>query len=125
MQEKVRVYCWIGGDRPQDVGTAAKEKMEQGYTAVNMNGTEELHYIDSYKKIDAAVERVAAIRGACGSDFGIAVDFHGRVHKAMAKVLAKGFLNNIPKNSFLTKNDEYYNIKNGINGRNYLFGVET
>lgn len=88
-RNKVRVYCWIGGDRPQDVGSAAKEKMEQGYTAVKMNGTEELHYIDSYKKIDAAVERVAAIREACGPDFGIAVDFHGRVHKAMAKVLAK------------------------------------
>ncbi|KJS84466.1 MAG: galactonate dehydratase [Peptococcaceae bacterium BICA1-8] len=88
-RDKVKVYCWIGGDRPQDVGSAAKEKMEQGYSAVKMNGTEEIHYIDSYSKIEAAVARVAAIREACGPDFGIAVDFHGRVHKAMAKVLAK------------------------------------
>lgn len=88
-REKIRVYCWIGGDRPADVGKAAKEKMEQGYTAVKMNGTEELHYIDSYAKVEAAVSRVAAIREACGPHFGIAVDFHGRVHKAMAKVLAK------------------------------------
>jgi len=88
-REKIKVYCWIGGDRPADVGKAAKEKMEQGYTAVKMNGTEELHYIDSYAKVEAAVSRVAAIREACGPHFGIAVDFHGRVHKAMAKVLAK------------------------------------
>lgn len=29
------------------------------------------------------------IRKACGKDFGIGVDFHGRVHKPMAKILAK------------------------------------
>ncbi|KJS82146.1 MAG: hypothetical protein JM58_15580 [Peptococcaceae bacterium BICA1-8] len=88
-RDKIRVYCWIGGDRPQDVGAQAKEKQEQGYTAIKMNGTEELHYIDSYSKIDEAVARVAAIRETCGKDFGIAVDFHGRVHKAMAKILVK------------------------------------
>ena len=54
-----------------------------------MNATEELHYIDSYEKIDAVVERVAAIREAAGKYFGIGVDFHGRVHKPMAKILAK------------------------------------
>ena len=45
--------------------------------------------IDSYDKIDAVLERVAAIRDSCGKYFGIAIDFHGRVHKPMAKVLAK------------------------------------
>jgi galactonate dehydratase len=45
--------------------------------------------IDSYEKIQEVVERVKAIREACGPYFGIAVDFHGRVHKPMAKVLAK------------------------------------
>ena len=45
--------------------------------------------IDSYDKIDLVLERVAAIRESCGRSFGIAVDFHGRVHKPMAKVLAK------------------------------------
>ena len=54
-----------------------------------MNGTAELDYLDSYAKIDAAVARVAAIREACGKDFGIAVDFHGRVHQAMARILMK------------------------------------
>lgn len=54
-----------------------------------MNATEELHYIDSYDKIDAVCERVSAIRETCGKNFGIALDFHGRVHKPMAKVLVK------------------------------------
>ena len=45
--------------------------------------------VDSYEKLDAVLERVAAIRESCGKYFGIAVDFHGRVHKPMAKLLAK------------------------------------
>lgn len=88
-REKMRVYSWIGGDRPSDTGAAAKEKMDAGFSAVKMNATEELQFIDSYDKVDAVLERVAAIRESCGKYFGIAIDFHGRVHKPMAKILAK------------------------------------
>lgn len=88
-RERMRVYAWIGGDRPSDVAKAALEKKEQGFTAVKMNATEELQYVDSYVKIDAVLERVDSIRQAAGKAFGIAVDFHGRVHKPMAKLLAK------------------------------------
>lgn len=86
---KMRVYSWIGGDRPSDTGAAAKERKDAGFTAIKMNATEELQYIDSYEKIDAVLERVADVREKCGKHFGIALDFHGRVHKPMAKVLAK------------------------------------
>lgn len=88
-RDSVRVYSWIGGDRPIDVAKEAKEKMEAGFTAIKMNATEELQYIDSYKKIDQVIERVAMIREAVGDELGIGIDFHGRVHKPMAKILAK------------------------------------
>lgn len=88
-RDNMRVYSWIGGDRPSDVANAAKEKQAQGFTAIKMNATEELQYVDSYEKIDAVLERVDSIRRATGRGFGIAIDFHGRVHKPMAKVLAK------------------------------------
>ena len=88
-RDKMEVYCWVGGDRPSDVGAAALEKKNEGFRAVKMNATEELQMIDTYDKIDAVLERVAAIRESCGKYFGIAIDFHGRVHKPMAKVLAK------------------------------------
>ena len=88
-RDRMRVYSWVGGDRPTDVGAAAKERKDAGFTAVKMNATEELQYIDSYEKVDQVLERVAAIRESCGKYFGIAVDFHGRVHRPMAKVLAK------------------------------------
>ncbi len=89
VRERIRVYSWIGGDRPADVVAAAKEKAAQGYSAIKLNGTEELDYLDSYEKLDAAVSRVGAIRDALGPKFDIAVDFHGRVHQAMARILMK------------------------------------
>jgi len=88
-RDTMRVYSWIGGDRPVDVGLAAKAMVEKGFTAVKMNATAELHYVDSYVKLDEAVARIAAVREAGGPALGIGVDFHGRVHKAMARVLAK------------------------------------
>lgn len=88
-RERMRVYSWVGGDRPSDVGTEAAKRKAEGFTAVKMNATEELQFIDSYEKIDAVLERAAAIRESCGKHFGIAIDFHGRVHRPMAKVLAK------------------------------------
>jgi galactonate dehydratase len=54
-----------------------------------MGASEEMHYIDSFAKVEAVVERVAAAREAVGTGVGIGVDFHGRLHKAMAKVMAK------------------------------------
>lgn len=88
-RDSIRVYSWIGGDRPAEVGIAAREVVDAGFTAVKMNGTEELQYVDSYEKIDQTVARIAAVREAVGDYIGIGIDFHGRVHKPMAKILAK------------------------------------
>ena len=110
-REKMKVYSWIGGDRPSDVGAAAKEKKDAGFTAVKMNATEELQFVDTYDKIDAVLERVAAIRESCGKYFGIAIDFHGRVHKPMAKILAKKLEEFDPmfiEEPVLSENMEYF-----------------
>jgi galactonate dehydratase len=88
-RDKMRVYSWIGGDRPADIGNLAKQARDNGFTAVKMNGTDEMQYIDSYKKIDWVLERVGALRDAVGMDLDVGIDFHGRLHKPMAKVLAK------------------------------------
>ncbi len=88
-RDAIRVYSWIGGDRPVDVAKAAKDMAAQGFTALKMNATEELQYVDSHEHIDRAVARVAAVREAVGASVGIGIDFHGRVHKPMAKVLAR------------------------------------
>ncbi|MCX8735828.1 galactonate dehydratase [Lactobacillus sp. B4026] len=89
VRDRLQVYSWIGGDRPSDVVEMAQQRWNKGFRAVKMNATSEMHYIDSYEKVDAAVERVASIRDKFGNRMAIGIDFHGRVHKPMAKVLAK------------------------------------
>ena len=89
VRQKMRVYSWIGGDRPEKLIEGAKEARDRGFSAIKMLATEELSYLDSHAKLEAVVQRVAGLRDAMGPDFGIAVDFHGRVHRPMAKQLAK------------------------------------
>ncbi len=89
VRDRIRVYQWIGGDRPHRVGENAKEKVDAGFTALKMNGTEELERIDSPSTVQQAVDRLAEVRDAVGDDVDIGVDFHGRVSKTMAKRLAK------------------------------------
>lgn len=86
VRDRIRVYSWIGGDRPAEVAAAARAAVDRGFTAIKMNGTEELQIVDTWDRVQAALDRVSAVREAA-PDLGIAVDFHGRVHKPMAKVL--------------------------------------
>lgn len=87
--ERMRVYSWLHGDQPVDFAAAAKAALGNGFTAIKMNATNEMQYIDSYAKIDSVLKRVAAVRDVAGYALDIAIDFHGRLHKPMAKVLAK------------------------------------
>jgi len=89
VRDKMRVYAWIGGDQPDDVATAAKARIALGYTAMKMNATADMEWIDSAAKVQEAAARLAAARDAVGYGIGIGIDFHGRIHKAMAKALAK------------------------------------
>ncbi|WP_247004514.1 galactonate dehydratase [Halosolutus gelatinilyticus] len=87
--DRIRVYQWIGGDRPSDVGDAAREKVAQGFTALKMNVTSELRSIDTPAAVQEACDRIAEVRDTVGPDVDIGVDFHGRASKSMAKRLAK------------------------------------
>jgi galactonate dehydratase len=88
-RDKLKVYSWVGGDRPSDIQAGVSKLYETGCTAVKLNATEELHYIDNFSKVEAVLERIHSIRDKFGYKVDIGVDFHGRVHKPMAKVLAK------------------------------------
>ena len=63
----------------------SKSRISQGFTAVKMNATEDIGWLDSPSALDASVQRLKTVK-ALGLDAGM--DFHGRVHKAMAKQLA-------------------------------------
>ncbi len=88
-RERIRVYSWIQGEMAADIGQAVLAAKAKGFSAVKMNGTNEMQIIDTFQKIDWVLERVAALREAVGHTVDVGIDFHGRLHKAMAKVLAK------------------------------------
>ncbi|WP_129114711.1 galactonate dehydratase [Halegenticoccus tardaugens] len=86
-RNRVRVYQWIGGDRPSEVGAAAREKVDEGFTALKMNATSDLRRIDSPAAVDEARERLREVRETVGPEIDVGVDFHGRASKPMAKRL--------------------------------------
>ena len=86
VRERVQAYGWIGGDRPSDVASAAKDRRAQGFNAVKMNGTPELGYLEGDRALKEVYDRVEAVKA---EDLEVGIDFHGRVHKPMAKQLMK------------------------------------
>jgi galactonate dehydratase len=86
VRDRIRAYAWIGGDRPHEIADAARARKAQGFGAVKMNATAELDWIGTPKLFDEVIRRVQAAQ-AEGMDVGL--DFHGRVHRPMAKQLAK------------------------------------
>jgi len=89
VRDRMKTYSWVGGDRPADVIAGIKALREAGFDTFKMNGTEEFGMLDTAKKVDAAVARIAEIREAFGNDIEFGIDFHGRVAAPMAKVLLK------------------------------------
>ena len=85
VRERVRAYAWIGGDRPDDIAAAAQARRAQGFSAIKMNATAETDYLAA-PRLQEVADRVRAAQDA-GMDVGL--DFHGRVHRPMAKQLAK------------------------------------
>ena len=47
VRDRMRVYGWIGGDRPDVVADAAKNMQNQGFTAIKMNGGGEMRRVDT------------------------------------------------------------------------------
>ncbi|WP_308462266.1 galactonate dehydratase [Sphingomonas citri] len=86
VRDRIPVYAWIGGDRPADVAEAARQRRAQGFTAVKMNGTEALGWLDGIGGIDSIARRLSEVRET-GIDVG--VDFHGRVHRPLARTVLR------------------------------------
>jgi galactonate dehydratase len=85
VREQVRVYGWVGGDSPSEVGDAAAELVGTGLTAVKMNGAGALAPIATQSETAAVADRLAAVRDAIGPDRDVAIDFHGRFSVPMAR----------------------------------------
>ncbi len=89
VRDRMKVYSWVGGDRPADIVEDMQRLMEGGFDTFKLNGTEELALLDSPRAVDAAVAKIAGVREALGSRIDFGIDFHGRVSAPMAKPLLK------------------------------------
>lgn len=85
VRDRVRAYAWIGGDRPGDIAAAAAVRRAQGFSAVKMNATAEAQFL----AVPQFGEVIARVEAAQAEGVDVALDFHGRLHRPMAKQLAR------------------------------------
>lgn len=89
VRDRIRSYCWVGGDRPADLINQTLKMLEKGFDAVKFNLCAELQIVDTCRKVDSIIARVAELREAVASRMDLAIDFHGRVHMPMARTILK------------------------------------
>lgn len=85
VREKMRIYAWVGGDTPDGTVQQAIERINAGFFAVKMNLSGQLDRHVNDKKIKEIKDTVKEVREAIGEENDLAIDFHGRVHKSIAK----------------------------------------
>jgi galactonate dehydratase len=68
-----------------------KEKKAQGFTAFKTGPAKKrpAHYIETPAAVHYAAEKFGELRSAMGDDIDIAIDFHGAISPATAKLLIK------------------------------------
>jgi len=89
LRDRMKTYCWVGGDRPGEIIEGIHRARAMGFDTVKMNGTEEFAMVESHAAVDRALEKFALIRAEFGSTIDFGIDFHGRVSMPMAKVLLR------------------------------------
>lgn len=85
-RSRVRVYAHAG------TPDAMKQRLAQGFTAFKTGPAKRrpARYIENPAAVQYAVERFAELRKTVGNEADIAIDFHGAISPALAKLLIKG-----------------------------------
>ena len=84
-RDRVRVYAHA--NTPEQM----KERLAQGFTAFKTGPAKKrpARYIETPAAVQYAAEQFAELRKAMGNDVDIAIDFHGAISPATAKLLIK------------------------------------
>jgi galactonate dehydratase len=91
VRDRIRVYGHVGGRDLDAYVESAKGTVGRGFNAVKTSPFGAVRFVESPAAVDAAVERIAALREAVGEGVDIGIDFHGRVGPAMAIQFAQAF----------------------------------
>ena len=89
VKERVMVYRSVCDGTLQEQIEDAKRLKTQGYRLLKTSPQQAMHYLDSFEKVEEVAQRIAALKQAVGEEVSIAIDFHGRIHKPMARRLAQ------------------------------------
>ena len=89
VRDRIKIYGWLQGSTNKELVKAAKERIKNGFRAVKMLVTDEMEWIDTPQKVKQGAGRLAAVRKAIGDKYPIGIDFHGRIHKGMVKMMAQ------------------------------------
>ena len=86
-RDRVRVYAHAG--KPEQM----KELKAKGFTAFKTGVAKKrpARYIETQAEVQHAAEVFAGLREAMGKDIDIAIDFHGAISPATAKLLIKAY----------------------------------
>src|SRR5438309_5611661 len=84
-RDRIRVYAHAGS--PEDIQTA----IARGFTAFKTGPAKQRpsRYIETPAAVQYAAEKFAELRRTAGNDIDIAIDFHGAISPATAKLLIK------------------------------------
>jgi galactonate dehydratase len=94
-RDKIRMYTHIkptaikAGNSIEEMVALAKKRVEEGYTALKYSIIPPVRFIENKAALAAHIERFARVREAAGDGIDLAIDFHGRVSRAMAPRTAK------------------------------------
>jgi galactonate dehydratase len=88
VRDRIKLYAHCGGDTPEEAAESARDRVDAGFRAVKYGPKPRWEWLDTPAAVDGVRETVAAIREAVGDDVDLALDFHGRPSKAVAKRLA-------------------------------------
>jgi galactonate dehydratase len=92
-RDRIRVYCGVGGNTPEEAARSAERAVEAGYTAIKTAPLPDSSRFGPHQKeteglsnaaIRVGARNLAAIRKAVGDDVDIAIDAHGRLSPANA-----------------------------------------
>lgn len=93
-RERIRMYAHATpfADDPseEEIRRWVKKRVSHGFTALKTSMVAPpVRSIDTWKKVEGIITRIAVMREAAGEEIDIAVDFHGRISPAMAPLLMR------------------------------------
>ncbi len=89
VRDRIRVYPHMLGDSEEEWIESIKVRKSQGYTAIKGAVDPYSKFIDNTTYLKKFLKRVENTLEVAGDDIQLALDFHGRLSPAMAKIMCK------------------------------------